>query len=384
VLPSWYPTEDFPLNGIFFKEQAVALRRAGVDVTIAYPELTSPRRMWVRGNFRDAKGEVRVESEDGVPTLRCKGIGVSREPLVGISWVAWALHLVRHQIASNGRPDLLHVHSVAWPNAAGVAALAVERLYGIPYVVTEHSSAFLEGTIRRSARYPVAAALNGASAVVAVSSTLARSVERYCDRPVEVIPNLVDADFFVPPPRPRAGRRVFRFLTIAWFHPLKGLDVLLKAFAAAFRDDPGVVIEIGGDGAIRASLARLCADLGLSSRVWFLGRLDRMQAREAMWRADAFVLPSLVETFGIVLVEAMATGLPVVATLCGGPQETVAPEAGLLVDKGDVEALAAALVRMRERCGSFDANAIRDRVCASYDERPVVRRIRDLYRRAAR
>jgi glycosyltransferase involved in cell wall biosynthesis len=143
-----------------------------------------------------------------------------------------------------------------------------------------------------------------------------------------------------------------------------------------------VVLEIGGGGPLEPGLRALAAELGIAAQTSFLGILTRQEVREAMWRADAFVLPSHVETFGVVAIEAMAAGLPVVATACGGPQDTVAPgETGLLVPPGDAAALAAGMERLlAERAAwAMRAEAIRRHADERFSQPVVVRRLLEVY-----
>jgi glycosyltransferase involved in cell wall biosynthesis len=169
---------------------------------------------------------------------------------------------------------------------------------------------------------------------------------------------------------------------VGLFDAVKGTDVLLRAFAQAFAGRGDVVLEIGGGGPLEPSLRALAAELGIAGQTTFLGLLTRAQVREAMWRADAFVLPSHIETFGVVVIEAMATGLPVASTACGGPQDTVVPgETGLLVPPGDPAALAAAMRRLHAERGAWAARAgsIRRRAEACFSHPVVVRRLLEVY-----
>lgn len=110
--------------------------------------------------------------------------------------------------------------------------------------------------------------------------------------------------------------------------------------------------------------------------------MGRESVCKALWNAHAFVLPRRRETFGVVLIEAMATGLPVVATPSGAPEDILTPETGILAPGRDVNALAGALREMKARWPSFDAAAIRQYALERYGPEPFVRRTRLLYRRA--
>jgi glycosyltransferase involved in cell wall biosynthesis len=161
----------------------------------------------------------------------------------------------------------------------------------------------------------------------------------------------------------------------------KNVDGLLRAFDRA-TEDADATLTVVGDGPERPSLQRTARRLGLADRVAFRGRLGREGVRAALWDAHAFVLPSHHETFGVVLLEAMATGLPVVATASGGPEDLVTSETGCLVPPGDPDALANALQRMITSWSSYDADALRQHTLDRYGPEPFVRRTRLLYGRA--
>ena len=161
----------------------------------------------------------------------------------------------------------------------------------------------------------------------------------------------------------------------------KGFDLLLEAFASVADTHTDVDLVMGGDGAALSSLRELAARLGIAERVQFPGRLSRLQVAAAMSQAEVFVMPSRVEPFGIVILEAWRAGLPVVATRNGGPPEFMRDgEDGVLVDPFDRASLAGALDGLLsdpEQCRALGA-AGRRRV-AEFDWPLVAGRYRSLY-----
>ena len=156
-----------------------------------------------------------------------------------------------------------------------------------------------------------------------------------------------------------------RLACIGRLVPEKGHDVLLRALALLRDAGTPVTLQIVGDGPRREALVALAEKLGIADAVTLSGRLPREGLLHALRQADVFVMPSLREGFGVALVEAMATGLPVVATRSGGPEEIVRLSDGVLVAPGDAEALAAGIREVITRLGEFDAEdiarGIRDR-----------------------
>lgn len=374
VMPSFYPTRERPTLGRFFRDQAEAVHGSGLRVGVISAEVRSLRTL-TPAALRESHFQVEVSYEGGIPTIRLRGWNpLAQTSLGALVWGVEMNRLARRYVKEFGRPDIVHAHNALW---AGVAARDVARTVRCPYVVTEHSSEFLVRDLRGFRRAAAVRAFSDAARVVCVSSALAQRVNGYVDRAPAVVPNTVDADVFVPPPGAR-GDDPYVFLSVGNLTPNKGHDVLLQAFARQYSGSRGVRLVIGGDGPEASLLRARAIELGIAQQVEFLGPLSRDQVRDAMWRANAFVLASFNETFGVVLIEALATGLPVISTRCGGPEDIVNPEVGILVEPGDEIGLAKAMVAVREGLG-LDPQRLRTYAATRYGYNVVGGILRDLY-----
>ena len=382
VVPSWYPTTEAPLDGVYFAEQAQCLSEHGMRVGVVYPEQQSLRRAsW--GVVRDKHFQTEWTDDHGLPTLRRYDWNVWWRFPPGLRCrVRSAVRLARRYVDREGPPDVIHAQSGHW---AGAAAARIATELSRPYVLTEHFGGF-----QRDAIFPwrwplVKEGYRNAHRIAAVSYPLKQTlVEQGLASParIEVHPNLAPTGHFTLPPSGRPPPPPFRFVTVTRLVPQKDVDGLLRAFAQLTTDGGDARLVVVGDGPKRETLAHSSRRLGIDDRVTFRGRLNRDGVREALWNAHAFVLPSRHETFGVVLLEAMATGLPVVATTCGGPEDVVPPDTGRLVPTDDPDALADGLRDVRAHWASFDADAIRARTLERYGPEPFCRRTRLLYRRA--
>lgn len=204
---------------------------------------------------------------------------------------------------------------------------------------------------------------------------------------VELVENGVDLSVWSPPEErdrpPGPARFVFLGRLVSW----KAIDLLLEAFARVDLDSPPE-LEIIGDGGIRGELEAQAKRLGLADRVRFLGWRSQVECAERLRQADALVLPSLYECGGAVVLEAMASGLPVLATAWGGPADYLDASCGILVPpdsrEGLITGLADGLSRLaddpelRRRLG----RAGRDRARRLFDWEKKIDAILDIYRRA--
>ena len=376
LLPSFYCSPEHPTMGIFFKDQAQALLRAGIEVEVLFNEARSLRELSFRALVQN-HWQRKYEWEDGIFTMRqCGWNPGTASTRGGRLWSEQTVALFRKYQSLRGRPDVIHAHFSLW---ASYAAFLIRERFGIPYVITEQSTAFPLHRIPAGADKLIRLAGDHAARRISVSKALAAAYQPYLSKPIEIIPNVVDTLFFTPPVAPRS-RRIFSYLAVGNLVVRKGFHLLLRAFAANFRNLSDVVLRIGGAGPERSRLEHLANDLGLKSQVEFLGGIGREQVRTAMQAANVLVLPSSQETFGVVLIEAMSTGIPVIATRSGGPEEIITADTGLLTSPGDVEELGKALVEARERV--WNAELIRHSVESRFSSGVIAAALTDVYRSA--
>ena len=350
VIPSGYPSAANPVGGIFYQDQARAMVTAGARVGVTYPDLRS-LRTFKPSALRENHLQVDITQRDRFVTITWKGWNIPPgHPLLRQLFVQQASRLANIYVTRYGKPDLLHAHGAMW---AGIAARIVAARLEIPYVITEHSSAIGRGLLPPKRVSDVQACYADAARILTVSQTLGQDMGPYLKgRSYTVVPNVVDTEFFTPPMEPRQSQS-WTLLAIANLVPVKGLSTLVRAFAK-YLHGPNITLRIGGDGPDRRSLESLAERLGVADRVQFLGRLTRERVRAEMWKANAFVMASRYETFGVAAIEALATGLPVVATRCGGAPQMILAEAGVLADPDDIDSLGGAMVQLLDSRQRFE------------------------------
>lgn len=380
-IPSWYATPDDPVRGSFFREQAHALARAGHRVGVIAPRIRSVREV-VPGLLGGLRG-IERQDDRGIATYRLEdaqlrpGLSAANDA----RWLRTGMRLFERYIAEQGAPDVLHAHGVFHGGRIGAAA---KRSSGVPLAITEHSTVYARRTFPAFQIEEAREALGVADARLVVSPQLGELMESVVGPAAagwEWVPNMVDASFLAAERPVRAQGAPFTFLTVAFLYEKKDVAGLLHAFAGAFPAENDVRLRVGGDGPERARLEALAAELGIAGRVDFLGELSREQVLAEMLAADTFVLPSRVETFGVVVAEALATGLPVLATRSGGPECIVTDDDGLLVPPGDLDALAGALRDMRAGVSRYDAAKLRHRCERRFGETAFVSAIEGVYER---
>jgi glycosyltransferase involved in cell wall biosynthesis len=361
---------------MFVRDQALALNAAGVQAGVAFVERRSFSNF--NGlNLAVSHYQTVARDEENVPTIRMKGWSIFAQTVPGsLMWTRLTRRLVESYAAVYGVPDLIHGHAALW---GGHAAMLASRALQRPYVVTEHSSYIMTGDISPVMRKHAAEVYRNASAVIAVSRRLQTSVDAVADAVVsEVIPNTVDTDYFSLRPARRRGD-AFTFLAVCDLVSYKRVDLLIRAVARHHVHDPNTRLVIAGAGKDRRQLRALARALVPNGRVEFTGALPRWQVRQWMREAGALVLCSDNETFGVVLIEAMAMGLPVIATRSGGPEEIVSTDNGILIDCGDSDALLRAMSEVRRR--RFDPRAIRENVRRRFGYPVIANRLCAVYER---
>lgn len=368
-IPSYYPTIENPISGIFFKEQANLISSIGLNIKV----ITNEGRGLSRLSFNLIKKnyfQVSRGREENLTVTRLHGwniIPISHHYDFGHKiWAHQLERLCTKEIVVSTKPSLIHAHNSI---GAGVVARRLKKKFGIPYIVTEHASTFSESIFSTKDIELIKEIYDDSDKIIAVSDAFRKiilsTVGNVYDSKIEVIPNFVDADFFLPG-SPKSidniGIGNFTFLTISNLVPIKRVERLIKAFGAFIKNNTTLyspVLKIGGDGYLKEELQHLVHNLNLSEHIIFLGKLSRAQVKTELESASAFVLGSEAETFGIVLIEAMMMGKPILSTKSGGAESIIqSDQVGILVDKNE-DSLSKGFLQMLVKFSSYNPRVIR-------------------------
>jgi glycosyltransferase involved in cell wall biosynthesis len=327
-----YPTPSGPASGIFVREHALAAARHA-EVAVLHLDRSHEHRGLPR---------VRRIADEPLPTWR-----------VSYPWSPTPLSAALHFVAAaqgwravrGFRPDVVHANFF-------LSAVPIAAFSRAPLVVTEHWSVFLpEDPMRLTAplRLGASFAYRNAEVVLPVSEALRDAIRAHGlrVRRFVVVPNAVDTSVFTFGAAPRNGR----LLAVGMLYGAKSYDMLLRSLAQL-----DVGLDMVGDGALRGKLEELARSLGVADRVTFHGVMPKPEVARMMREAELLVLSSRFENNPTAVLEALVSGLPVVATAVGGVPELVTEANGRLARPQDPGDLA---VQIRAALGAtFDRAAI--------------------------
>ncbi|EJG2187661.1 glycosyltransferase [Citrobacter freundii] len=380
IIPSWYPLSPSDIGGSFFREQALALKKRGVKVGVISPCVRSLRSAKV---FQQPFG-LHTDIDEGIPTFRYHAINVipRMEKLFEKMWVMLGMKLFLEYKKVYGLPDIMHVHSL---DRAGFLAYAISKKYNIPYIVTEHSTAFARSLISQSKKKRLLSVVSSASKQLAVSQPFSELLNSTFPNSNWIyLPNIVSDKFLLASEAKDKIDSIFTFINICMLTEKKRVENLIKAFSLLSEKYNNIQLKIGGDGVCRNDLEELAIELNIDNKIKFLGALTRDEVFIQINQADAFVLSSEYETFGVVLIEALALGKPVVATRCGGPESIVTDEVGVLVEKNSVPALCNGMEMIYTNRENLDANKIRTYCQKNFSEDAVTDKLLHIYQNILR
>ena len=301
IVSRGYPSEKYKRNGIFEFDQAKALARAGCKVIFAVIDLRSIRRLRRFGRESFVKDKVQIEAIN-IPCGRAP-----RRLLYMLGRIGFS-KLYDDIVKKYGCPDIIHAH---FTDYAYIAAKKIKRNH-IPLIVTEHSSNMNKDNIDKKLLQTAEFAYMNANRVIVVSNALAKKIEEHFSIKVLCVPNIVDTDLFTY--KKAHNNKKFSIVSTGNLIPSKKMDILIEGFSKAFSENDDCILYIFGKGPEKRRLKRLIDKNNLQNKVFLMGECTRNQIARKMQESDCFVLVSERETFGVAYIEAMATGLPVIAT----------------------------------------------------------------------
>ena len=370
VIANGYPTPNDPQWGCFERDQAMALKACGHDVAIL---AVDTRFRWYKRKYG-----ISVIRKDGFPVYWGFWIPTRLLGFRGLAdKVTFRLYdRVYSKILKEwGKPDLLFAHY----QRNIYFSLYLKKKYGLPLVGMEHWSALMLDPLPRFVAQRGRDAYPAVDRLLSVSGALSESIRKKFNVPSEVVNDMLGPEFldYVPGARKRDGE--FRFIAVGSLLPVKGYDLLINAFAASGLASRGCSLSIIGDGPERATLSRMVVEHNLSESVHLLGRKMKGEIVQELRNSDAFVLSSRSETFGVACIEALSQGLPCIVTRCGGPEEIVTAKEGIMIDPGNVEAMADALKQLYGNYDRYDQKEIADRCLGRFSPRAIATRLTGIF-----
>lgn len=372
-IPSWYDNNRNKVHGSFFREQATKLQESGVKVTVAYNEIWP---LTLIGKVKEKSG-LSFNIEKGLRTYRYKNYNfIPKHQLMFDIFDKRMEKLYKEVVKKEGKVDVIHAQSSLW---GGISAAYVAKKYNIPLVITEHSSVKRGQYVRESYYKRIVNSYKSADAIIAVGNGLKKEIEELTSRKdIKVIGNLVDLSLFNIRNIKRENDE-FIFFSVAFLEGEKGLDTLIKAFSMRFNNEK-VRLVIGGDGSQRQWLEGIAKNEGIENQVTFTGALSREEVAEWMNKCDAFVLPSRYETFGVVYIEALASGKPVIGTFNGGAEDIVTKDVGILVNIDNIKELSDAMDYIRKNNKEYQYDKLRKYCTEKFSANVIIKKIINVYK----
>jgi glycosyltransferase involved in cell wall biosynthesis len=355
-LASWYPNQIKPFDGDFIQRHAQAVSLYS-NVQVIYV-------------VRDATGEITnnvlvTEFSDGnldemIIYYYCKPAGIFDKYFSFLKFKRVFKKAILQYVHKKGKPDLTHVHTGM---KAGLMAMWLKRKFKIPYVVSEHWTGFLPEAKDNFENLPGFFKKNweklirNASGVSAVSSWLADKMRTKIKKqfPLVVIPNVVNTSIFFPGQQHK--KQLTKFVHVSGLDFQKNPESILEAFAIVKKSGHPFWLDIFGPP--KKEVEAMVNELDLIDEVHFRGEVMQSELSGFFQQADALILYSRYETFGCVIIEANACGLPVIVSNIPVLKEIVKEgENGIFVKENDPQALAEKLLLFINGQVKFDVENI--------------------------
>ena len=377
-LASWYPNPYDHFIGDFIQRHADAVSLFTPVELIHVLQIgayTKVEKSFVQKNKRG-----NLTEHIHVFAFNPTGIAILDKIRYNLAYQHYYLRILQDFFREYGQPDLIHVHV---PIKAGIIARIILGKWRIPYIVSEHGSYYETSapdhfsTRSKYFQSQTKKIFRDALAVTNVSAAIGKKIEAITGKPItRVIHNVVNTNLFYYKPKETAA--LFRWIHVSTMHEQKNPEGLLQAFTLLFakRTDWELLLC----GSVNDGLHEHIQSLPYKDKITCTGEISYTEVARQMRRANAFVLFSNHENFPCVIIEALCSGLPVIATNTGGIAEAVDDTNGLLVNVHDVDALTESMNELMERYSRFNRVDIALQASLRYNPSAIGRQFMDLYR----
>ena len=345
-----WPSEEEPQWGCFERDQALALAALGHKIIVLSVD--------VRVKFHFRKYGITKQKEGRISIYNLYAGPFWGRPIKYISLTLFEkvnrvlfLYLIKRVMKIEGQPDLLYAHYLG----NSEMALSAKWKYNIPIIGIEHFSSLGKKEIWDQILERAKRTYKHLDTLLTVSNSLRDNIRKQLNVDSIVVHNMVGKEFYYQDVKREDG--IVRFIAVGNLLPVKGYDILIDAFNEVHLSGKWMLDIIGG-GAEYNKLAERVKDYGLGERIHLHGRKDRQTVIRYLHKSDVYVLSSRLETFGVAALEALACGIPVIATECGGPTEFINETNGVTCPVEDVGQLAQSIQYMYDHYKDFNKKQI--------------------------
>lgn len=360
----WFPGKERPSSGIFIQEHASCLANYHNIKVLIYKNSKKQNRFIEMETDKKSRFEITY---------------LSLKPILNSDFILrlWGTLLyLKKQKEKEWIPDIIqaNIFSTALP------VVILKKIHKIPVVIMEHFSKVALNLLSKKERLILKFVYDFSDGVITVSNNLKdKIIHNYkIKNRIYVIPNVVDTRLFYPS-RKKYQRKFIKILAVSSLRKIKGLEYLLESISIIKRND--FILNIAGEGEEKRNLLKLCKKLNIEERIKFLGHLPKKRIASLMKDSDFFVLSSIWENLPCVIIEALASGLPVVATEVGGVPELINKNNGILVPPADSKKLATAIEFMLKNYKNFSKERIAESARKSFSCKAVARRFTITYQK---
>lgn len=365
IIARGFPSEQDPTWGCFEKDQAEALYLLGHQVTILSVD--------TRFRFYWRKLGVQCGVHNHIATFNIFLLPHAMLfflPRKIRQWFyTWQLEVIyKRAVLQNGTPDVIYSHYLH----NTLKAIPLRQKYNIPIVAIEHWSQMAYSPIPKNTISTAKQVYASIDQLLTVSSALKNNIKQQIGVDSIVIPNILGKEFHYTK-QDKIKDKTFHLITTGRLIPEKHFDMLIQAVANI--SSLPLKLSIIGDGSERKKLQKLIYKLHVKNQVQLLGHKSKQEIVALLQESDIFVLPSQSETFGVAYIEALACGLPIIATDCGGPRDIVTKNNGLLIPINNQHALEQAIIQMCSNLTSYDNEAIAEDCQNRFSSNNIAKRI---------
>jgi glycosyltransferase involved in cell wall biosynthesis len=365
------PSKKDPLWGCFEFDQARALRSIGHKVVV----LSVDERV----RFYRRKIGLMHKVVDGIDCYNYCLLPKKISELFGFNFsskVSFAHYdfLLKKIIKEHGTPDIIYSHYLT----TSYVATLLKKKWNIPLVAIEHWSEINKDKLNSWVKKVGQLTYNNVDRLISVSLSLQDRIVQHFGVNSLVIHNMVGADFFNQKNKFNFDGKI-RFVTTGRLVYGKGFDLLPRAFAKLNLPKEKWEMNIIGGGEEYDNLQKQINELKLQDNIHLLGQKTKAEVVDILKISNAFILPSRAENFSVAVLEALACGLPVISSICGGIRECIFDFNGLLFPVDDVDALADAIKYMFDNYQSYDRQKIAEDCKNRFSPEVIAHQLTDVF-----